>query len=349
MSLKQIVEYLIQGKYSLEQAMRLAKVELFDHPSSEFKSWIDSELLGYEDKGEMPDYRITQCEVICVLQNSFGNEQEKVADVRHIDKWLTDAGIGFAMSKMYIGQGIATIEEQARSQKSPYINMDIPSAIQKDLADMYHVEGGYIKRFYQQASSAVIGHLLDNVKNKFISGALKYSIPHCEGKNKPSCQFNHSWDKLSIQDIADIPDDKPILFISYSWDSEEHRNWVLKLAWELQQSGAFYVIVDKMLKKGQHFTRFMDVAIQKANYVLVIGTPNYLKKYSNGSGGAAYEETIITQELMANVDSGKFIPILKDGDYASSFPAILKGISGYNFKDDSQYESNVEEIISDLG
>ena len=50
----------------------------------------------------------------------------------------------------------------------------------------------------------------------------------------------------------------PKLFISYSWSSPTHEQWVLYLASELRESGV-YVILDKWdLKEGYDAVAFME-------------------------------------------------------------------------------------------
>lgn len=349
MKLKQIIEGLIQEQYTLSQAMRLAKVELFSSPNSKYKKWVDSELDGYNNKTNLPEYRVAQCEIICVVQDYFGSQYEQVLDVTIINNLLSEGNSNLSLNKMYICQGIDSLEEQFLPQDKGNISMEIPIMLQNNLKEMCQTGGDRIIRIYQRTSSVIVGHLLSSVKNKFISDGLEYLSLSMDDttEQKPIQKF--VWEKLTIQEIAEISDDKPIIFFSYSWDSEEHKAWVLQLAQDLQNTGAFHVIIDKMLKKGQYFTHFMEVAVKKATYVLIVGTPNYLQKYLNGSGGVAYEETIITQDLMADIHCGKFIPLLRKGDYSSSFPLILKGINGYNFIDDIKYNDNIDEIVADLG
>ena len=50
----------------------------------------------------------------------------------------------------------------------------------------------------------------------------------------------------------------PKLFVSYSWTTQEHEDWVLNIATELRQSGVD-VILDKWdLKEGDDANIFME-------------------------------------------------------------------------------------------
>lgn len=55
-----------------------------------------------------------------------------------------------------------------------------------------------------------------------------------------------------------MPEDNPKLFISYSWSSPDHEQWVLDLATELREDGVD-VILDKWdLKEGHDAHAFME-------------------------------------------------------------------------------------------
>ena len=66
--------------------------------------------------------------------------------------------------------------------------------------------------------------------------------------------------KLRTLHLGDIlmPEENPKLFISYSWTSPDHEQWVLNLATELRESG-IDVILDKWdLKEGHDANAFME-------------------------------------------------------------------------------------------
>lgn len=134
-----------------------------------------------------------------------------------------------------------------------------------------------------------------------------------------------------------------VLFISYSHDSEEHNAWVKKFSEDLSTFGDFEILLDQDMPKGYSFTRFMEVGLSRADKVLVIGTPQYREKAEKGHG-VAFEESIISTELMQNIDTTKYYPILRAGTFKTSFPPILQGRNGYDLTDDAQYESALKDI-----
>jgi len=136
------------------------------------------------------------------------------------------------------------------------------------------------------------------------------------------------------------------VFISYSWDSEEHKDWVRKLADYLQSNGIEAILDQYELSVGRNMALFMESSIEKADKVLVILTPNYKLKSDSRKSGVGYEYSMITAELYEiQHDNNKFIPILREGDNDSSNPKFLKSFVYHDMKQDDRFESNAFELI----
>ena len=137
------------------------------------------------------------------------------------------------------------------------------------------------------------------------------------------------------------------VFVSYSHDSEEHMAWVKRFADDLQEKGGLLVLLDQDLPKGASLPRFMQQGLMMSDRVLVIGTPNYLKR-SLDTGGVAFEESIISNEFMINIDTTKYYPILREGTFDTAFPPILAGRNGDDFTDDSKYQDKLQVVINEI-
>ena len=136
-----------------------------------------------------------------------------------------------------------------------------------------------------------------------------------------------------------------ILFISYSHDSEQHKSWVKKFTDDLVALGDFEILLDQNLPKGFPLTRFMEQGLVNADKVLVIGTPQYKQKSEAGKG-VAFEGSIISTELMQDIDTCKYYPILRSGTFETSFPVSLQARGGDDLSDDSKYDEMVR-IVAD--
>lgn len=147
--------------------------------------------------------------------------------------------------------------------------------------------------------------------------------------------------------LGEIPDGHRVVFISYSWDSPSHKEWVAKLAKDLADNG-IYVLLDEYLEGGTTLSSFMELGIERAKKVLVIGTPNYREKCLGLSSGVAFEESIIRESMFQNLGTKKFIPCLRLGEFTQSFPLILSGCKGYDFRKDDNYTTILDDLCRDI-
>lgn len=136
------------------------------------------------------------------------------------------------------------------------------------------------------------------------------------------------------------------VFISYSWDNQEHQEWVLDLAKDLMTKFGIDVILDQFeLSAGKELTHFMETAITQAEKVLVVLTPNYKTKAENRENGVGFETSIITQEIFSSpISQIKFIPILRVGDQKNSSPIHLKSKIYHKMTDDNEYINKLYEL-----
>lgn len=140
--------------------------------------------------------------------------------------------------------------------------------------------------------------------------------------------------------------DPPRCFISYSWDSEEHRDWVRKLATRLRECGIDAILDQWHCAPGIDLTKFMEQSVRGSNYVILVCTPNFCKKADSGVGGVGYEKAIVTGEIFAGeVEETKFVPVLRAGDVKGSLPSYLKSRLFVDFRDDNFFEDRLEELL----
>lgn len=115
------------------------------------------------------------------------------------------------------------------------------------------------------------------------------------------------------------------VFISYAWESEEHREWVKALADRLLSDGIDAVLDQYDLELGDRLPQFMEKSVRSSDYVLIVCTPTYKQKADERIGGVGYEGHIISGELFSQRNERKFIPVLKEDSVEDSIPAFLAG------------------------
>lgn len=141
----------------------------------------------------------------------------------------------------------------------------------------------------------------------------------------------------------------PKVFISYSWSSPEHEQWVLRLATELRESSVD-VILDKWdLKEGHDAHAFMekmvtDTAIKK---VILVSDKKYAEKADQRTGGVGTETQIISPEIYKKQDQDKFVAVIseKDENGNAFLPAYYKSRIYIDLSEADIYAANFEQLL----
>jgi hypothetical protein len=128
------------------------------------------------------------------------------------------------------------------------------------------------------------------------------------------------------------------VFISYSWDSEDHKVWVRDFATCLRSDGIEVTLDQWHLELGGRSPEFMERSVRESSSVLVVCTEKYKHRFDDRKGGAGYEGHIITGEIISEVGQNKFIPVLRSGDWGASMPTALRGTQGVDLRDGSESE-----------
>jgi hypothetical protein len=157
--------------------------------------------------------------------------------------------------------------------------------------------------------------------------------------------FKRRVDKIETISNNELIKNNPKVFISYSWDDAEHKEWVLKLSHLLISNGIVVILDQYELSPGDNLTYFMEKNIPEVDKVIMILTPNYKLKADKRSGGVGYEYSIITQELFENIVSNKFIPILRKGELEECVPTFLKSRLFLDMRKTSQIKDGLKQII----
>ena len=142
--------------------------------------------------------------------------------------------------------------------------------------------------------------------------------------------------------------ENPKVFFSYSHDSPEHKRWVSELAAKLRHSGIDAILDQWDLGLGDDITRFMQRGIIEADRVLVVCTDDYVAKANAGEGGTGYECMIVNAELVQNLGTDKFIPIIRQASGKVKTPIFLGTRVYADFTSDSQFDAECEKLIREL-
>jgi len=140
------------------------------------------------------------------------------------------------------------------------------------------------------------------------------------------------------------------IFISYSWDGEEHQQWVKQLADELEAYEEFHIVLDQYdLDATTDKNYFMEKAVFDSDIILVICTENYAKKADARHGGVGIETfmtTIKHWEESEQHGESNIIAVAR-GKRELSIPKYLKGKFAINFSNENFHE-NFQILLTEL-
>lgn len=147
------------------------------------------------------------------------------------------------------------------------------------------------------------------------------------------------------------------VFISYSHDSDEHRERVLGLSERLRADG-IETILDRYVESGsppEGWPRWMLNALDKATHVVCVCTETYYRRFRGlevpGKGkGVDWEGALMTQSLYdARSVSTKFIPVLFARTDEPYVPEPLRAQTFYVVDSDASYDALYDALLNQSG
>lgn len=142
------------------------------------------------------------------------------------------------------------------------------------------------------------------------------------------------------------------VFISYSWSSEKHREWVIDLAERLVSDGIDVVIDEWSLEDGHDIYAFMESMVNDPGIdrVIIISDAAYAAKANIRKGGVGTETQIISKEVFESVTQNKFIAVLKERDAENKalLPTYIGTRKYIDFSDPSIEDDGYESLIRNI-
>jgi len=138
------------------------------------------------------------------------------------------------------------------------------------------------------------------------------------------------------------------VFISYSWDDDQHCDWVRELAERLRADGVDVSLDRWAAVPGDQLPAFMERAIRENGFVVIVCTPRYKSRSDSREGGVGYEGDIMTAEVISSNNPRKFIPVLRKGEWSEAGPSWLLGKYHINLAGDPYSERDYEDLVRTL-
>ena len=139
------------------------------------------------------------------------------------------------------------------------------------------------------------------------------------------------------------------IFISYSWDSEIHKEWALKLSNQLEEYFELHITFDQYdLDSFEDKNHFMEKGVFENDIIITLVTPKYVEKANARVGGVGLETKMSSaRHWEETLECGKsnIIPILCNG---TELPNYLKEKFYIDFRDEQKYQVSFDQLIKHI-
>ena len=141
----------------------------------------------------------------------------------------------------------------------------------------------------------------------------------------------------------------PSVFLSYTHESDDHSEWVRRLAETLTKNGVETILDQWHLNLGDHVGLFMEQSLSKATHIVLVCTPAYAEKTNNRQGGVGYEQAVFVGNLLTSGKiNSKLIPIIRSGEPSQALPTYLQSRLFLDFRDDDAYAYELDQLLRHL-
>ena len=138
-------------------------------------------------------------------------------------------------------------------------------------------------------------------------------------------------------------------FISYSWDNDDHKEWVRRFVDELIRNGIEVTLDQYDLTIGTDRFKFMEDSVRNADVVLCVCTPEYVERANERERGVGVETSLITPRFYEKHKDKQFIPIVrrtKDG--IPTTPDYMTALIYVDFQNASRFAVQMEDLLRHL-
>jgi hypothetical protein len=140
----------------------------------------------------------------------------------------------------------------------------------------------------------------------------------------------------------------PTVFISYSHDDPAHKQWVIALGSRLLANGVDVLLDAYDLRPGDDVPKFMERGVRDSDRVLMVCTDRYVAKANEGVGGVGYEAMIVTGELVRDLGTSKFIPIIRQEIDPYQVPTSVSTRAYINLSEGPNADAEFERLLHEL-
>lgn len=137
------------------------------------------------------------------------------------------------------------------------------------------------------------------------------------------------------------------VYISYTWDSEPHKDWVASLHRRLVRDGVDAKFDKDFMRPGRNYWKDIERYIERSTSALLIGTPRYPFNATSPEHALSREYAM----LLAKADQDpafRLIPVLRYGSWSGSFPGPLSENFGIDMSNYEREEAGYPLLLQTL-
>lgn len=137
----------------------------------------------------------------------------------------------------------------------------------------------------------------------------------------------------------------PKIFVSYSWSSPEHQEWVLELSQNLMEDGIDIVLDKWELREGSDSHSFMERMVndESVTKIIMIIDEKYTNRANSREGGVGTESTILSNELYTAKGKNKIVAVIAEPN--AEKPTFYAGRIHVDLSNQNKYAEEYEKLV----
>lgn len=331
-----MLDEIIESKEKLSVQLLKLRGIIAKEEYPEIYSFIENELDGYTLQktnvlGSVPNYRIMKGELVAYFVDNYGRSYGP----HKIGSSELNERLGWDIDNIPIIDGIGFVELNIENLKDPKISRLLP----KNLNSTF--QHG-VSQIHPELTITQLAHEISLSQYKqIISGAREALV-----KKLQDSGWKMPKEITKIKENFRRPERAKIsVFVTYSWESEEHNDLVISFCEKLRNDGYEAQMDISKIGAPQSFNlmEFMVRGMMDSDKIIVVLSEGYKKKADNTEGGVWTEFKMILEILKSNPSKIIFVSFksLENGYSDSIIPLAISGQFVLDLKQDQSTGFNL--------